>query len=57
MSNKALNIIEYIAATLLVVSATVLAILDEPKTYVITSHSHLCPCLHSCSRVYVVEHW
>ncbi len=36
MSNRALNIVECIAATLLVVSATVLAILDEPTTPVVS---------------------
>lgn len=43
MSNRALNIVECIAATLLVVSATVLAILDEPTTPVVVSRVYQCP--------------
>lgn len=42
MSNRALNIVECIAATLFTVSAIVLTLLEGPTTHVVVSHVYPC---------------
>ena len=50
MSNRALNILDCIAATLLAVSATILAILEKPTTHVVVSHVY--PCYYGSTVIF-----